>query len=91
MWMYLRVAECSALFLCQYDLDLNRLPDFYNNLVRSISPKIFEVEIPDFGVWINLCVMECSVLFWVTVALTLNSDLVSGIIVSRAYILYYLR
>ena len=50
MWMYFRVSEFSALFLCQCDLDLNRLPDFYSNLVRSISPKIFEVGISNFGV-----------------------------------------
>ena len=59
--------------------------------VRSISPILFEVGIPNL-------VCEC-ILGWrsvvchflVTVTLTLTSDLVFRIIMSGAYLLYYLR
>ena len=57
--------------------------------VRSISPKFFEVGIPN---------LVCGYIFgWRSVAyhfgvtVTLTSDLVLRIIVSGAYLLYYLR
>ena len=59
--------------------------------VRCISPIFFEVGIP---------ILECECIlgwwsvayhFWVTVTLTFTSDLVFRIILSRAYLLYYLR
>ena len=45
---------------------------------------------PHFGVLMQLLIEECHVpFFWVT--LTLTSDLVCRIIVSRTYLFYYLR
>ena len=57
--------------------------------VRSISPIFFEVGIPNL---VCGCILEWRSVayhFWVTV--TLPSDLVFRIIVSRAYLLYCLR
>ena len=50
---------------------------------------MFKGRNPKFGVWMHLLMPECHIPFWVT--LTLTSDLVCRIIVSRTYLLYYLR
>ena len=85
--MHLGMVESHILFSGHCDLDLR--PSFNYNCVRSISLILFENGIPNL-------VCECilgwlSVLyhFWVTV--TLTSDLVLIIIVSGAYLFYYLR
>ena len=69
------------------DLDLR--PSFKNYCVRSISLIFFEVGIPNLGC---ICILgwgSVTYHFWVTVSLT--PDLVLMIIVSGAYLLYYLR
>ena len=57
--------------------------------VQSISHIFFEVGKPYFGVNMHLWMVESHILFLATV--TLTSDLVLIIIVSGAYLLYYLR
>ena len=59
--------------------------------VRSISPIFFEVGIPNLVCGYILGWRSVAYHFWVTVTLTLTSDLVLRIIVSGAYLLYYLR
>ena len=59
--------------------------------VRSISPIFFEVGIPNLVCGCILGWRSVAYHFWVTVTLTLTSDLVFRIIVSGAYLLYYLR
>ena len=62
--------------------------------VRSrpvISPIFFEVGIPNLVYGCILRLQSVSLHVQVTVALTLISDLVFRIIVSAAYLLYYLR
>ena len=59
--------------------------------VRSISPILFEVGIPNLVCGYILGWRSVAYHFWVTVTLTLTSDLVFRIIVSGAYLLYYLR
>ena len=59
--------------------------------VRCISPIIFEVRIPNLMCGCILGWRSVAYHFWVTVTLTLTSDLVFRIIVSGAYLLYYLR
>ena len=57
--------------------------------VRCISPIFFEVGIPNLICGCILGWRSVAYHFWVTV--TLTSDLVFRIIVSGAYLLYYLR
>ena len=57
--------------------------------VRCISPIFFEVGIPNLVCGCILGWRSVAYHFWVTV--TLTSDLVSRIIVPRAYLLFYLR
>ena len=57
--------------------------------VQSISPIFFEVGIPNLVCGCILGWRSVAYHFWVTV--TLTSDLVFRIIVSKAYLLYYLR
>ena len=57
--------------------------------VRSISPIFFEVGIPNLVC--GYILGWGSVAYHFRVTLTLTSDLVFRIIVSRAYLLYYLR
>ena len=57
--------------------------------VRCISPIFFEVGIPNLMCGCILGWRSVAYHFWVTV--TLTSDLAFRIIVSRAYLLYYLR
>ena len=59
--------------------------------VRSISPIFFEVGIPNLVCGYILGWRSVAYHFRVTVTLTLTSDLVFVIIVSGAYLLYYLR
>ena len=59
--------------------------------VRSISPIFFEVGILNMVCGYILGWRSVAYHFRVTVTLTLTSDLVFRIIVSGAYILYYLR
>ena len=57
--------------------------------VRSISPIFFEVGIPNL---VCGCILRWrSVAYHFRVTVTLTSDLVFRIIVSGAYLLYYLR
>ena len=59
--------------------------------VRCISPIFFEVGIPNLMCGCILGWRSVTYHFLVTVTLTLTSDLVFRIIVSGAYLLYYLR
>ena len=59
--------------------------------VRSISPIFFEVGIPNLVCGYILGLRSVAHHFQVTVTMTLTYDLVFRIIVSRAYLLYYLR
>ena len=59
--------------------------------VQSISPIFFEVGIPNLVCGYILGWRSVMYHFRVTVTLTLTSDLVFRIIVSGAYLLYYLR
>ena len=59
--------------------------------VRSISPIFFEVGISNLVCGCILGWRSVAYHFRVTVTLTLTSDLVFRIIVSGAYLLYYLR
>ena len=59
--------------------------------VQCISPILFEVGIPDLVCGYILGWRSVAYHFRVTVTLTLTSDLVFIIIVSEAYLLYYLR
>ena len=59
--------------------------------VRCISPIFFEVGIPNLVCGCILGWRSVAYHFRVTVTLTLTSDLVFRIIVSGAYLLYYLR
>ena len=59
--------------------------------VRCISPIFFEVGIPNLICGCILGWQSVAYYFRVTVTLTLTSDLVVRIIVSGAYLLYYLR
>ena len=57
--------------------------------VRCISPILFKVGIPNFMCG---CILGWgSVMYHFRVTVTLTSDLFSRIIMSRAYLLYYLR
>ena len=73
---------------------------YSNRTVRpSVCPSVllrvrcifFEVKIPNLVCGCILWWRSVAYHFWVTVTLTLTSDLVSRIIVSGAYFLYYLR
>ena len=59
--------------------------------VRSISPVFFEVGISNFVCGYILGWRSVGYHIQVTVTLTLTSDLVFRIIMSGAYLLYYLR
>ena len=62
---------------------------FKNYCVRSISLILFEVEIPNL---VCICILGWgSVTYHFRVTVALTSDLVLVIIVSGAYLLYYLR
>ena len=69
--------------------DLDLWPSFKNFGVRSISLILFEIGIPNLVCICNLGWWSLTCYFRATV--TLTSDLVLIIIVSGAYLLYYLR
>ena len=71
--------------------DLYSWPRFYNNRVRSISPILFQIGIPNLVCGCILGWQRVAYHFGVTVTLTLISDLVSKFIVLGAYLLYYLK
>ena len=99
VWLHLGMAECPVPFSGQCDLDL--WLSFYSNKmsvppsvplhVRCISPIFFEVGIPNLVCGCILGWRGVAHHFWFAVILTLTSDLVFRIIVSGAYLLYYLR
>ena len=63
----------------------------YSSFITSRPEHIFYIiwgRIPKFGVWVNLGMVKCIVLFIISLC-DLNLDLVSWIIVSRVYLLYY--
>ena len=105
--MHLGMAECRVPFLGHCALTLCSQRNFGRHIVvarsvrpsvspsafplrvRCISPIFFEVGIPNLVCGYILGWRSVAYHFWVTV--TLTSDLVFRIIVSRAYLLYYLR
>ena len=98
VWMQLGMAECHISFSGHCDLDL--WLSFYSNhnvrpsvplRVQCISPIFFEVGIPNLMCGCILGWRSVAYHFRVTVTLTLTSDLVFRIIMSRAYLLYYFR
>ena len=62
-----------------------------NCIESGAYPIFFEVGIPNLVCGYNLGWQTVAYHFWVTVILTLTSDVVFRIIVSGAYLLYYLR
>ena len=87
--MHIGITGCHIPFLGHCDLDLR--PSFKNYCVRSICLIFFEVGTPNL---MCECIMGWQSVthhFRVTVTLTLTSDLVFRIIVSGAYLLYYMR
>ena len=90
------MGECGVSFLGYCDIDLGLRLSFYSNhnvcpsrFVSGAYPIFFEVGIPNLMCG---CILGWRIVlyhFWVTV--TLTSDLVFRIIVSGAYLLYYLR
>ena len=83
--MHLGMAECHIPFQVTLTSDLV-LRIF---CVRSISLIFFEVGIPNL---VCICIMGWwSLAYYFRVTVTLTSDLVLIIIVSGAYLLYYLR
>ena len=85
VWVHLGMMECRVQFMGHYDLDL--WPSFKNNRILSISLILLKVGIPN---------LVCGCIFgWGSVTyhfrVTLTFDLVCRIIVSRTYLLYYLK
>ena len=86
---HLGVVDCSVLFLghCDLDVDLSSIY-IYSNRVRSISPILNDIEIPNL-IWEYILrswnVAYCLRSLWPG---PLDSDLK---IVSKTYILHYLR
>ena len=85
--MHLGMTGCHIPFLGHCDLDF--LPSFKNYCVLSISLICFELGIPNLVCGCILGWRSVMYHFWVSV--TLTSDLVLRIIMSRAYLIYYLR
>ena len=76
------MVECLLLFTGHWDLDL--LPSFNNDCVRSISLILFEIGIPNL---VCECILGWSrVLYHLRVTMTLTSGLVFRKIVSRTYL-----
>ena len=78
MWIRLGVPECSILFLGRCDLDL--WPQFKKNCVRSISPILFEIRIPNLvcGYTLGSCTVFGSLWPW-HMALILENHVFGGI------------
>ena len=85
--MHLGMVECLVPFTGHCDLDL--WPSFLKNHVQSISLISLKVGISNLMGGCNFGWRSVTYHFWVT--FTLTSDLVCRIIVSRTYLLYYLR
>ena len=85
--MHLRMVECFVPFAGHCDLDL--WPSFYKNRIRSISLILLKVGIPNLVCGCNFGWRSVTYHFWATLNLTF--DLVCRIIVSRTYLLNYLR
>ena len=81
------MVQCLVPFTGHCDLDL--WPSFKKNHVQSISLILLKVGIPNLVGRCNFGWWSVTYYFWVT--LTLTSDLVFRIIVSRKYLLYHLR
>ena len=79
------MVECLIPFTGHCDLDL--LPRFKKNRVRSISLILLKVGNPNLVVGMQLWMAECHIPFLVT--LTLTSDLVCRIIVSRTNLILF--
>ena len=85
--MHLAMTECHIPFSGHFDLNLK--PIFKNYCVQSISLIFFEVGSPNL---VCICILGWrSVTYHFQVTVTMTSDLVLRIIVSRAYLLYDLR
>ena len=84
--MHLGMTECHISFLGHCDLDLQ--PSFKNFCFQSISLILFEVGIPNLVCGAILGWQ--SVVFHFRITVTLTSDIVFRIMVSGAYLLYYL-
>ena len=83
VWLHFGMVECHVPVFWS----LWPWPIFLNYRVRSISPISFEVEFPNL-------VYGCIFGWWYVTdffKVTMTYDLVSRIMVSRAYCLYYLR
>ena len=80
--MHLGMPECHKPFLghCEYDL----WPSFQELLCPEHISYIIWCRNPKFGVVIPLGMAEWCIPFWVTLTLTLTSDLIS-----RFFVLYY--
>ena len=84
-------AMCCVPFLVTVNLLTLTSARFYNNRVRSTSPSFSEVGFPYS---VCGCILEWQSVayhFWVTVTLTLTSDLIFRMIMSGAYLLHDLR
>ena len=79
----------SVLYHLQVTVTLTSGLVFRKNHVQSISLILLNVGIPNLVGGCNFGWWSVTYHFWVT--LTLTSDLVCRIIVSRTYLLYYLR
>ena len=85
--MHLGMTGCHIPFLGHCDLDL--CPSSKNYCVRSTTLIFFELGIPYL---VCGCILEQrSVMYHVRVTVTLTSDLVFRVIMSKAYLLFYLR
>ena len=99
VWMHLGMAECHIPFWVTVTLTSDlvfivitmSIRPSVPLRVRCISPIFFEVGIPNLMCGCILGWGSVAYHFRVTVTLTLTSDLVFRIIVSGAYLLYYLR
>ena len=81
------MTECHIPVLGHCDIELR--PSFKNYWVWDIPFIFFEIGIPNL---VCICILGWrSVIYHFRVTVTLTSDLVLRIIVSRAYLLYYLR
>ena len=85
--MHLGMTGCHIPFLATVTLTSDLV--FENYCVRSTTLIFFELGIPYL---VCGCILEQrSVMYHVRVTVTLTSDLVFRIIMSKAYLLYYLR
>ena len=69
VWLHIWVTECHILFSGHFGIDL--WPQFWKNRVQSISPILFEVEIPYLVCGYSLGSRSVAYCFGVTVTLSL--------------------